>query len=220
MPHGLPVLVVVGLLLFHSFFPVFLFQLKFHPHPSAIPQFTIYNNININININSFFHFILLNNTTITRSNNNEGWLVLFNSFHSSASSMLSFFSAFNTYSLSVCFFESQKAQVGLWSVWLYGFLLIGLSLYATQRLPPSFKHDIKRPNFHPKGFADSANPSITIFSAPGPLTGSIQTLAIRSWLALTPQITVILFSQHPSVVSFARAFGSRVFVDPNIDFT
>lgn len=66
-------------------------------------------------------------------------------------------------------------------------------------------------------------NPTISIFSAPRPFAGSIgvrQSLAIRSWLALSPQITVILFSQDSSVVSSARSLSSRVYVDSNIDFT
>lgn len=69
----------------------------------------------------------------------------------------------------------------------------------------------------------DPDNPKITIFSAPSPFNGSIgakQSLAVRSWLALSPQITVVLFSKDPSVVSFAVPFGSRVLVEPNIDFT
>jgi len=105
---------------------------------------------------------------------------------------------------------------MGLWWVWVYGFLLIGLSLYATQRLP-SFK--LTRPqNFNHKGLSP---PTITIFSAPtDPFAASAdpkQSLAIRSWLALSPQIIVVLFTQHPS---FASAFGSRVLVDSTIDFT
>uniref|UniRef100_A0A6M2ETW1 Cytochrome P450 n=1 Tax=Populus davidiana TaxID=266767 RepID=A0A6M2ETW1_9ROSI len=38
-----------------------------------------------------------------------------------------------------------------LWLVWLYGFMLIALSLYATQRLPPSsFKQTRPRGLSHP----------------------------------------------------------------------
>ncbi|KAJ6431105.1 hypothetical protein OIU84_018576 [Salix udensis] len=95
-----------------------------------------------------------------------------------------------------------------LWLVWLYGFVLIAVSWYATQRLPPS-SLELTRP----RGLS---HPLITIFSAPT-APGSDQTLAIRSWLALSPQITVVLFTQHPS---FASAFGSRVLVDSTIDFT
>ncbi|KAK9277536.1 hypothetical protein L1049_007080 [Liquidambar formosana] len=112
--------------------------------------------------------------------------------------------------------------QAGLWSIWLSGFILVGLSLYATQRLP-SLKEQIDKPKFNYRGSGDSCSPKITIFSAPSPFTGSTgarQGLAIRSWLGLAPNITVMLFSQDPSVVSFAGAFGSRVSVEPNIDFT
>ncbi|KAJ6313433.1 hypothetical protein OIU77_014856 [Salix suchowensis] len=80
--------------------------------------------------------------------------------------------------------------QMQLWLVWLYGFVLIAVSWYATQRLPPS-SLELTRP----RGLS---HPLITIFSAPT-APGSDQTLAIRSWLALSPQITVVLFTQHPS---------------------
>lgn len=111
-----------------------------------------------------------------------------------------------------------QALQIGLWSVWLSGVLLIALSLYATQRLPLS-----KNLIFSHGSFSVLDTPKITIFTAPTPFKGSLgtkQSLAIRSWLALSPQITVILFSQHPSVASFATSFGSRVLVEPDIDFT
>ena len=100
--------------------------------------------------------------------------------------------------------------------------MLISLSLYATQRLP-SLRDRIKAPKLNYRALGNLGNPRITIFSAPSPFNGSAearQSLAVRSWLALSPQITVVLFSQDPSVVSFADAFGSRVLVDPNIDFT
>ncbi|XP_022733479.1 beta-arabinofuranosyltransferase RAY1-like isoform X2 [Durio zibethinus] len=111
-----------------------------------------------------------------------------------------------------------KALQIGLWSVWVSGILLIALSLYATQRLPLS-----KNPIFNHGSSSDLGTPKITIFTAPTPFTGSLgtkQSLAILSWLALSPQITVILFSQHPSASSFATAFGSRVLVEPDIDFT
>ena len=111
---------------------------------------------------------------------------------------------------------------MGLWSIWLSGFALILLSFYSTQRLPPIIDQ-ITKPILNQKEFRDLGNPKITIFSAPSPFTGSVaarQSLAVRSWLALSSQITVVLFSQHPSVFSFAEAFGSRVLVEPNIDFT
>ncbi|PON99045.1 Nucleotide-diphospho-sugar transferase [Trema orientale] len=115
-----------------------------------------------------------------------------------------------------------KAVRVGLWSIWLSGLALIGLSFYSTQRLPPIIDQ-IKKPALSQKGFLDLGNPKITIFSAPSPFISSIaarQSLAVRSWLALSSQITVVLFSQHPSVFSFAEAFGSRVLVEPRIDFT
>lgn len=116
--------------------------------------------------------------------------------------------------------FDHKK--VALWSIWVSGFLLIALSLYAMQSLP-SLEDHIKMPKQLHQGFANLTSPKITIFSAPDPLNappGPRQVLAVRSWLALSPYITVVLFSRDPSVVVFARAFGSRVSVEPNIDFT
>lgn len=112
--------------------------------------------------------------------------------------------------------------EAGLCSIWLSGLLLIALSLYATQCLP-SFKDHFVKPELGSRAFGDSLNPSVSIFSAPRPFTGNIgvrQSLAIRSWLALSPQITVILFSQDPSIVSSASSFSSRVYIDSDIDFT
>ncbi|XWS34724.1 hypothetical protein CRYUN_Cryun21dG0062400 [Craigia yunnanensis] len=92
------------------------------------------------------------------------------------------------------------------------------IKMGALQRLPLS-----KNPIFNHGSSSDLDTPKITIFTAPTPFTGSSGTrrsLAIRSWLALSPQITVILFSQHPSAASFANSFGYRVLVEPDIDFT
>ena len=112
---------------------------------------------------------------------------------------------------------------MGLWSIWLSGFALIGLSFYSTQRLPPLGDRITKPKKLIDDGVPDLGNPRIAIFSAPRPFTGSVadrQSLAVRSWLGLSAQITVVLFSQHSSVFSFAEGFGSRVLVEPNIDFT
>lgn len=76
---------------------------------------------------------------------------------------------------------------------------------------------------FNNRGFTDSRGPKITIFAAPKPFAGSVgkrQALALRSWLGLSTDISVVLFSQDPSVFSFAEALGPRVSVEPNIDFT
>ena len=109
---------------------------------------------------------------------------------------------------------------MALWSVWLYGILFIAFSMYATQRLP-FFLNESQTPSFIT--LSDTGNPRIIIFSAPVPFAGSVgarQALAIRSWLALSPQVAVLLFTQDPSAVSFASAFDSRVLVDSSIDFT
>ncbi|XP_077229233.1 nucleotide-diphospho-sugar transferase family protein [Tasmannia lanceolata] len=113
-------------------------------------------------------------------------------------------------------------SKVSLWSIWLTGLLLILLSLYSTQRLP-SLREHIKKPNLTHKGFRSSGHPNITIFSAPSPfegLVGARQSLAIRSWLALSPKVNIVLFGQHPSIFSFATSLGSRVSVESAIDFT
>lgn len=110
-----------------------------------------------------------------------------------------------------------------LWSIWVSGFLFIALSLYATQTLPSLEGHIRVPTNSQNQGFVNSTSPKITIFSAPNRLNappGPRHVLALRSWLALSPDVTVVLFSRDPSVVAFAGSFGSRVSVEPNIDFT
>ncbi|RWW42023.1 hypothetical protein BHE74_00052456 [Ensete ventricosum] len=47
-----------------------------------------------------------------------------------------------------------------------------------------------------------------------------LQDMAVRSWLALSPDVSVVLFSQHPSIFALARSLGPRVTVDSAIDFT
>ncbi|KAK2407905.1 Nucleotide-diphospho-sugar transferase family protein [Trifolium repens] len=117
-----------------------------------------------------------------------------------------------------------QVFHVELWSIWLSGFILILLSLYATQRLPSLNKDDYTIFKLKKNDVLYSTNLSITIFTAPKPFMDSIgtrQSLAVRSWLALSPFVNVVLYSQHPSVASFATAFDSgRVLVDTDIDFT
>eukprot|EP01018_Ginkgo_biloba_P023351 Gb_30925 [translate_table: standard] len=116
--------------------------------------------------------------------------------------------------------FKQQALQVALWSTWLAGFLLIGLSLYATQLLPSLM--DQGKPE---KTQSQGVNFSLTVavFSAPRPfagITGARQMMAVHSWLALSPDLQVVLFGQHPSVFSFAKTLEPRVTVDTTIDFT
>ncbi|CAB4310264.1 unnamed protein product [Prunus armeniaca] len=95
--------------------------------------------------------------------------------------------------------------------------------MYATQYFDPSFKDQIMRPKLSQRGVGVSEAPRIIIFSAPRPFTSSVgarQSLVVRSWLALSPQIAVVLFSKDPFVVSFFGEFDLRVLVEPNIDFT
>ncbi|KAK9063484.1 hypothetical protein SSX86_017354 [Deinandra increscens subsp. villosa] len=115
---------------------------------------------------------------------------------------------------------QLKALKIGLLMVWLCGFVLISISFYASnQMLPPSsIKEQIKNPS-------NSVGPTVTIFAAARPfigLIGSRQSLAVRSWLGLSQDIRVILFSQDPSVFSFADSFGpdSRVSVEPHIDYT
>ncbi|XP_075485118.1 beta-arabinofuranosyltransferase RAY1 isoform X1 [Primulina tabacum] len=107
-------------------------------------------------------------------------------------------------------FYYKKALKSGLWLVWLCGIFLICVSFYATLLLPKK-----------QKVFYDG--PKITLFTAPRPFTGLIgerQALAVRSWLGLSENIDVVLFSQDPSVFALAESLGSRVLVEPNIDFT
>ncbi|KAL3501134.1 hypothetical protein ACH5RR_035583 [Cinchona calisaya] len=120
-------------------------------------------------------------------------------------------------------FCNKKGLALGLWLVWLCGAFLIGISFYATQMLSFSVEDQIKKPKLFGNRFSDSFGPTIIIFTAVRPFEGSVgerQSLAVRSWLGLSPDINVVLFSQDPSAFSFAGAFGSRVSVEPNIDFT
>ncbi|KAI4383590.1 hypothetical protein MLD38_009406 [Melastoma candidum] len=107
----------------------------------------------------------------------------------------------------------------GVRLMWSLGFALVALSLYATTRLPP-LGDPIATAD---RGAAAKSLPTITIFAAPGPFVGPYgqrQGLAVRSWLGLSPQVTVVLFSRDHSVVAFARGLSSRVMVEPEIDFS
>lgn len=84
---------------------------------------------------------------------------------------------------------------------------------------------EFRKPGFfHRNGVPKyNASPSITIFSVLKPFNGSVgerQSLAVRSWLGLSPDINVVLFGNDPSLYVFASAFGSRVLVESNIDFS
>ncbi|XP_073131204.1 beta-arabinofuranosyltransferase RAY1 isoform X2 [Henckelia pumila] len=107
-------------------------------------------------------------------------------------------------------FYYKKALRSGLWLVWLCGIFLICVSFYATLLLSKERK-------------IINEGPKITLFTAPRPFTGFIgerQALAVRSWLGLSENINVVLFSQDPSVFSLAESLGSRVLVEPNIDFT
>lgn len=115
-----------------------------------------------------------------------------------------------------------QAIKFGLLLVWLCGFVLIMISFYATTQILPSSSSSIEE---EIKELTGSEGVTVTIFAAVRPFSGSIgrrQGLAIRSWLGLSVGIRVVLFGQDPSVFSFAGSFGpgSRVSVEPTIDFT
>lgn len=112
----------------------------------------------------------------------------------------------------------NKALKLGLWSIWLSGFLLICLSLCATQLLS-SINVGIGKSGL----VKNRANPSITIFSAPRTCNGSAGTrhaLAVRSWLGLSPNINVVLFGNDPLLQTFAASFGSRVIAESDIDFS
>uniref|UniRef100_A0A164TB74 Nucleotide-diphospho-sugar transferase domain-containing protein n=2 Tax=Daucus carota subsp. sativus TaxID=79200 RepID=A0A164TB74_DAUCS len=117
-----------------------------------------------------------------------------------------------------------EKVKVDLKVVWLCGFVL-QLSFYATTLVLPSIEDEIlMMPRNVNHGVYKSGGPNITIFTAPlRPFRDkyrNVQAVAVRSWLGLSSNINVVLFSQDPLVFSFAAAFGSRVSVESNIDFT
>lgn len=116
--------------------------------------------------------------------------------------------------------FYLKPLKIGLLLIWLYGLVLILISFYATTQIL-----QISSINEQIKNLSNSVGPTVTIFAAANPFNGSIgskQSLAVKSWLGLSQNIRVVLFSQHPSVFSFAGSFGSgsRVSVEPDIDFT
>ncbi|KAL3649796.1 hypothetical protein CASFOL_006199 [Castilleja foliolosa] len=125
----------------------------------------------------------------------------------------------------SNCLYSKKILQSGLLLVWICGVLLIGAALYCTQMLPTFLKEqtNIKKSDIFSVGLDDVSFPKTTLFTAPRPFIGSAgerQALAVKSWLGLSKNINVVLFSQDPSVFSFAASFGPRVSVETNIDFT
>ncbi|KAL0807413.1 hypothetical protein Bca101_099905 [Brassica carinata] len=101
----------------------------------------------------------------------------------------------------------------GLISVWLSGFLLIALSFYGTLLLSPS----LHNPSFSSDS---SVSPRITIFTALHDSSSSFDSQAIHSWLALSSQVKIVLFTQHNNNSSLTDTFGSRLLLDSTVDFT
>uniref|UniRef100_A0A0E0L4L5 Nucleotide-diphospho-sugar transferase domain-containing protein n=1 Tax=Oryza punctata TaxID=4537 RepID=A0A0E0L4L5_ORYPU len=68
-----------------------------------------------------------------------------------------------------------------------------------------------------------AASPRVTIFSAPPPPpdgSPARQELAVRSWLSLPGNVSVVLLSAHPSAHALAGRLGGRVTVDAAIDIS
>ncbi|KAJ0972450.1 hypothetical protein J5N97_020409 [Dioscorea zingiberensis] len=122
----------------------------------------------------------------------------------------------------SLRFSSNLMMMVGLFccSVWLLGFsMLVGFGSRQSGR------HQEQRSCLDGEKMG-----RITIFSAPKPflvsanngvdLVGDRQELAVRSWLALSPDVAVVLFGRHASIFAFAAKLGPRVSVESAIDFT
>ncbi|PKU74401.1 hypothetical protein MA16_Dca003604 [Dendrobium catenatum] len=97
--------------------------------------------------------------------------------------------------------------------VLIFGFLAITAGLYFALQ----------------KGRDDDIFPTVTIFAAPRPfsyfggrpdLVGGRQELAVRSWLAVAPEVSVVLFGKDSSIFDLARILGPRVTAESDIDFT
>ncbi|ONK72506.1 uncharacterized protein A4U43_C04F20130 [Asparagus officinalis] len=112
-------------------------------------------------------------------------------------------------------------------SLCLLGFFLFAASLYSAIQNQNLQQKDPNTRNARKFEVIDFGFPNITIFSATRPFyddgldsVGARQEIAIRSWLRLSPNVNVVLFGQHPSVLTFASNFGNRVVVESGIDFT
>lgn len=100
-------------------------------------------------------------------------------------------------------------------SLCLLGFFIITASLYFALQ---NQQQQRKQPKVYN---ARVGLPNITIFSALS--LDSVDArwdFAVRSWLSLSPNVMVVLFAQHPSLVRFAGKFGSRVSIESGIDFS
>ncbi|GJN14911.1 hypothetical protein PR202_gb01788 [Eleusine coracana subsp. coracana] len=72
-----------------------------------------------------------------------------------------------------------------------------------------------------PRVLLGAAPPRITIFSAPRPLMESSparQDLAVRSWLALPGNVSVVLLGANPAAAALAARLGRRVTVEAAVD--
>ncbi|KAK1699116.1 hypothetical protein QYE76_015813 [Lolium multiflorum] len=68
-----------------------------------------------------------------------------------------------------------------------------------------------------------TAGPRITIFSAPLVApdgSPARQELAVRSWLALRGNVSVVLLGSHPSAIALSARLGRRVTVEVAVDFS
>ncbi|CAN8275725.1 unnamed protein product [Cochlearia groenlandica] len=99
--------------------------------------------------------------------------------------------------------------KYGLLSIWIYGFLLITLSFYITYLYDRSV---------HISSQNGTVSPKITIFTVKDNNNKSL--LYVHSWLALSSQINVVLFTQNKNNSSFSNIYGARLVLDSTIDYT
>ncbi|KAF3339815.1 UDP-galactose:fucoside [Carex littledalei] len=108
------------------------------------------------------------------------------------------------------------------YSIGIIGLILAMFCLYSTLNFHYEKKFDNGRL------YGDSSVLKVTIFSAPRPmnssngsdLTWARQKLAVRSWLALSDKLDVVLFGKHGSIVDLKEGFSSRVTIEPAIEFS
>ncbi|CAM8878516.1 unnamed protein product [Rhodiola kirilowii] len=118
--------------------------------------------------------------------------------------------------------------KYAIWSVWLSGVLLMCLSFYMISNISSTFEFSKKStPGFidFNLGFEDEIRvaPIIHIFTSPDPFSNDVwfkMALSVSSWIQLSENVSVVLFSRDVYVHTFTDEFGSRVTVDPNVDFS
>lgn len=108
------------------------------------------------------------------------------------------------------------------YSICIIGFVLAMFCLYST------LNRHFEKISDNGGLYGDSSVLKVTIFSALRPISPSNgsdliwarQKLAVRSWLALSDKVDVVLFGKHASIVELKEGFSSRVTIEPAIEFT